>query len=172
MWRFGFYGIGLWLKFVSSVIFFLPLRCSNGNSWNSSFKRHSKFERSKEISAFLLLMFFVSSLGCEIKRSARVSGNYVQFINVIFRKLGFLTYIGQAKLVSWLICRDSDYILSAGECMDWFFCVSLAHIWGSLSKIFMLSRYIYNCSLFFAIKKLCRFFGATISFVQSRSYML
>lgn len=119
---------------VFCYFFFLPLRCSNGNSWNSSFKRHSKFERSKEISAFLLLMFFVSSLGCEIKRSARVSGNYVQFINVIFRKLGFLTYIGQAKLVSWLICRDSDYILSAGECMDWFFlCFSCTYL-GELIK--------------------------------------
>lgn len=63
--------------------------CRGGNSLQSAYKGHLQFKRSKETSAFLSLMLFVSSLWCEIKTSARVICSYLQFVNVIFRKWGF-----------------------------------------------------------------------------------
>lgn len=71
---------------------------------------------------YSLLMFFISLLCCDIKISGRVGCNYDQFINVIFKKIRFLfknAYIGQVKLVSWLIDFELDYVPSAAAGIDY-----------------------------------------------------
>lgn len=60
-----------------------------GDSRNSISTKRLHLERSKEAWAFLLIMFFVLSLRCEIRRSVRVGGNYLQLANVIFLEMSF-----------------------------------------------------------------------------------
>lgn len=111
MWHFGFYVVGLCVKFRAPV--FPASYSSNGNSGNSSLKRHSLKDQRKfhYVSSF---MFFVSLLQCEIKRHGRVTSNYAPFMDVIFRKLVFFkiyffeinAYIGWAKLISCLMAAS------------------------------------------------------------------
>lgn len=107
MRRFGFF---MELQLTAPVF---PSICSSGNFYILRDQRKSQH--------FFLLMFFVSSLWCEIKRFGRVSRNYVQFMDVIFRKWGFFKkkclhwtslISGLVKRPGWRLCSVSCLYIS------------------------------------------------------------
>lgn len=106
MRRFGFF---MELQLTAPVF---PSICSSGDFYNLRDQRKSQH--------FFLLMFFVSSLWCEIKRFGRVSRNYVQFMDVIFRKWGFFKKkkcLHWTSLISGLVKRPGWRSCSVSRCI-------------------------------------------------------